>query len=432
MFAINLIAAKAMQRIGTYWHVLPTYRQGRMVVWNGMTRDGRRFLDAFPPEIVESVHNNEMRVRLKNGSVYQVMGSDEPDSLVGGNPIGVVMSEYSIQDPRAYDRIRPMLTENGGWAMFIFTPRSRNWGWKLFTKAQRKNSGWFHDIRKAGSGDDCTKRDSTVWKKTFNGEFVPEKENGGPVVSDEQIDQDRSDGMSEEMIDQDYKVSFESSNEGTYYGKQMAKLAKENRLTNVPYDPKLPVNTYWDIGVGDSTAIVFAQLYGLEIRIIDYYENSGEGLAHYIRVMKEKDYLYGSHFAPWDIEVTEFSSGKTRLESARKLGVKFKVTQKHEIEDGIEQVRSILPRCWIDVEKCDRLINALMAYAKEPLALKFQQNADEDGGKKVFKDTPIHSWASHPADAIRYMAWNIKYKSPYEEKKQHRAEDASDLAMPTW
>lgn len=426
LFAINLIATKVFERVGTYWHLLPTYRQGRAIVWNGFTREGRKFLDAFPKELVESIHMNEMRVTFKNGSIYQVVGTDDVDNLVGTNPVGCVFSEYSLQDPKAFDYIRPILSENGGWAMFIMTPRGKTHGWRLLKHA--KDAGWFVDVRKAGS--DGTKRDGKLFVN--NGSQIEVRdEDGSPVISDESIENERKAGMSEEMIQQEFYVSFESSIEGAYFAKEMTKAYADKRITKVPYDSKLPVNTYWDIGVGDATAIVFTQTYGMEVRVIDYYENSGEGLPHYIRVLKEKDYTYGSHFAPWDIEVREFSSGKSRLDIARGLGVKFKVTQKHAIEDGIEQSRSIFSRCYFDEEKCERLINALSCYCKEPLPTKFQKNSDIDGNK-VFKDSPRHDWSSHAASAFRYMAWNTKYKSAIAERPRERAIDTSDLAMPSW
>jgi len=427
LFAINLIATKVFERVGTYWHLLPTYRQGRAIVWNGFTREGRKFLDAFPKELVESIHMNEMRVTFKNGSIYQVVGTDDVDNLVGTNPVGCVFSEYSLQDPKAWDYIRPILAENGGWSMFIYTPRGKTFGWRLLKHAQ--TAGWFVDIRKAGS--DGTRRDGKLF--IANGSQIEAKdEDGSPVISDASIENERKAGMSEEMIQQEFYVSFESSIEGAYYAKEMTKAYKDSRITRVPYDPKLPVDTSWDLGVGDATAIIFSQTYGLEERLIDYYENSGEGLAHYIRVLKEKEYVYGVHHAPWDIDVREFTSGKSRLESARALGIKFKVTQKHSVEDGIEQSRSIFSRLWIDGEKCERLINALSCYCKEPLSSRLQMNGDMDG-KKAFKDVPLHNWASNPADAFRIFAWNRKFSRLSKgEKRYERAEDCSDLAMPTW
>jgi len=190
--------------------------------------------------------------------------------------------------------------------------------------------------------------------------------------------------------------AFQANVEGSYYGKQIDQLRERKHFLRIPYDPKLRVDTWWDIGVGDSTSIIFTQSTGFEIRVIDYYENSGEGMAHYARVLKDKGYLYNSHNAPHDIEVQEFGSGNTRRATAEKMGISFNVVEKLSVEDGIEAVRNILSRCYFDEENCDRLIKALGEYRKE-----------WDDKLGVFKNRPLHNWASHPSDAMRMMATGI-------------------------
>lgn len=388
--AINICAVKSQERVGQYWHILPFYRQGRNIVWNGKTREGRPFLDFFPSQLVERRIDNEMRLHLKNGSIYQVVGSDDIDALVGANPVGCVFSEYSLQDPRVWQMVEPILVENGGWALFIYTPRGHNHGYKLFKMASQ-NPKWFCEL--LGAGDNGTKRDD-----------------GKPVMSDAQIQEVREQGTPEEIIQQEYYGSFEAPIVGSYYANEMARAQKDGRFCNLPYDPKLPVDTSWDIGVGDSTVIIFSQNYGMEKRAIDFYENSGEGLAHYIRVMREKPYVYGNHYAPWDIDVREWTSGKSRLEVARGLGIKFRVTPQHSVEDGIEQCRNILPFCIFDAKKCERLIDALKEYRKEQ---DIKHSAD---GKPFYKDYPLHNWASHAADAFRIFCWNQKKTSRFDKK----------------
>lgn len=191
--------------------------------------------------------------------------------------------------------------------------------------------------------------------------------------------------------------AFQANVEGSYYGKQMDFLREKRHLLRIPYDPKLRVDTWWDIGIGDCTSIVFTQSTGFEIRVIDYYENSGEGVAHYAKVLKDKGYLYNSHNAPHDIEVRELTTGSTRRETAEKMGISFNVIEKLSIEDGIEAVRNILPKCYFDEENCDRLIKALGEYRKE-----------WDDKLGTFKDKALHNWASHPSDAFRLMAVGIK------------------------
>jgi len=186
--------------------------------------------------------------------------------------------------------------------------------------------------------------------------------------------------------------AFAASIEGSYYGKQMDLLRERHKITTVEYDPSLLADTWWDIGIGDTMCIVFTQTYGMQIRIMDYYENSGEGMAHYAKVLNEKNYAYGTHNAPHDIEVREIGTGKSRLETSRELGIQFNVVEKLSIADGVEAVRNTLPFCWFDKEKTDTLVKALEEYRKE---------WDDDLG--CWKDKPLHNWASHPADAFRML-----------------------------
>lgn len=375
--AINLTAPSAFERVGVYWHVLPTYKQGRNIVWNGFTKEGKPFLSHFPDDIIASKNSTEMRITFKNKSIYQVVGTDNINSLVGTNPVGVVFSEYSLHDPAAWDYLRPIMAENEGWAIFIFTMRGKNHGYKLYEMA-KKNPKWF--AQKLVAGSDGTRRDD-----------------GSPVISDEAIDEERKAGMPEELIQQEFYCSAEAPLVGAYYSSQMMWLdkqgkadAKQSRFTKVPWDPRLPVDTWWDLGYDDSTTIWFVQHHGLETRLIEYYENSGESLQHYAKVLKERDYMYGQHLAPFDIMVHEFTSGKTRFEAAREMGIRFKVVPKHTVEDGIESVRAFLPRCWFDEEKCSRGIAALREYCKA-----------WNETQKVFSNQPLHNWASHGADAFR-------------------------------
>lgn len=370
--SINWCAVSALTRPGLYWHLFPTYNQGRKIAWDGMTRDGRKFLEHFPKEMWEAVNNTEMRLTLKNGSIYQVVGTDNVDRLVGANPVGVVFSEYSLQDPRAWDYIRPILAENGGWALFIYTARGRNHGYDLLNVA-KKNENWFQQV------------------------LSVEDTRAIPLSA---IDEERESGMPEEMIQQEFYCSFDAPLVGSYYGNAMARLLADRHLTKVPYEPLLDVHTAWDLGVGDSTSIIFYQLSGSEIRIIDYYEMQGEGLAHYAKVLREKEYVYGEHLAPHDIQVRDFSTGKSRLEAARELGIRFRVVPNLRVDDGIEAVRNTLPKCYFDEDKCAHLIESLRQYRK-----------DYDEKRQVFRDRPLHDWTSHPADAMRYLALGVRQRT---------------------
>lgn len=187
--------------------------------------------------------------------------------------------------------------------------------------------------------------------------------------------------------------------DGAYYSKELAAAKEEGRVSNVPYDPILKVYTVWDLGVGDATAIWFAQLAGKEIRLIDFYQASGEGLPHYAKVLQEKPYVYGGHYAPHDIRVRELGSGKSRIEIAESLGISFDVVNNISIDDGIAAVRATLPKCWFDQNKCSRGIDALSNYRKE---------WDED--RMDFRVKPVHDWSSHASDAFRYLAVGLAEK----------------------
>lgn len=184
--------------------------------------------------------------------------------------------------------------------------------------------------------------------------------------------------------------AFEAAIEGAYYSEQLSRLEADGRLGNVPYEPQLRVETWWDLGIGDDMVIWFVQRFQREVRTIDYYANSGEGLAHYAKVLSEKPYIYSRHIGPHDIEVRELGTGKSRKEVAEGLGLRFEVAPKLEVADGIEAVRNLLPRVWFDKTKCADGVKALKAYRKE---------WDEKRG--VWSSQPRHDWASHPADAFR-------------------------------
>lgn len=211
----------------------------------------------------------------------------------------------------------------------------------------------------------------------------------------------------EDLKERDYEEylhiwegEFKQYADGAYYKKELQNVRRDGRICNVMYEEHLPVYTVWDLGVGDSTAIIFAQLYKKEIRIIDYYEMSGEGLQHYAKVLKEKPYVYAAHYAPHDIRVRELTAdGKSRIEMALKLGIRFEIVPNVPVDDGINAVRATLGRCWFDEKKTERLIAALQNYHRE---------WDDDRGDWRVK--PAHDWSSHGSDAMRYLAVGLKEK----------------------
>ncbi len=368
----NFLITRAAKKVGIYYYFFPHFSQGRKILWDGVDKDGFRLLHHIPPQLIDgSPNSTEMKIRLKNGSIIQVIGTNNIDSIVGTNPIGCVFTEYSLQDPVAWQLIRPILVENAGWAVFNFTPRGANHGKDLYEMA-KGNPEWFSQL--------LTIKDTDV-------------------ISEDDINKEREAGMSEDFVQQEFYCSFTLGVEGSYYAKYMQEAKDENRIGNVPWNKQTRVYTAWDLGYGDSCAIIFYQVVGNEIHIIDYYENHGEGLPHYATILKDKSYIYADHFAPHDIDSHAFSSGLSAREVGTSLGIKFITlpTLKLRLEDGIEAVRGLFPRIWIDSIRCRQLIKCLENYRKE-FDIKLES----------YKERPRHDKYSHGADAMRYLAIAVK------------------------
>jgi phage terminase large subunit len=368
--AFNLCIRECIRRPCIIYYIFPTYSQAKKVIWDSVTNTGERILDYVPKQLVEGMNSSEMKIRFKNGSLFQLVGSDNFDSLMGTNPQGVVFSEYALQDPRAYQYIRPILAANNGWALFISTPRGKNHLYELYQIALYNPEHWF------------------AMRLTLD--------DTGHIPLQE-IERERAEGvMSDDLIQQEYYCSFDMGVEGAYYAKYLDKMRVSDRIGQVPWTPGNAVHTAWDLGVRDSTTIIFFQVAGAIVRIIDCYENSKEGLEHYAKVIQEKEYVYGKHIAPHDIQVKEWGSGMTRIEKARQLGIKFTIADDKTIADGIESVRTKLNIMYIDQVKCAPLLKALENYRQE-----------YDAKNKVYKSVPLHNWASHFADAMRYLCISL-------------------------
>lgn len=373
----NYLIKEAFKRVGTYYYIFPDSKMARRILWDGIDGSGFRVIEHVPANLQKSINNTEMKIYLVNGSIIHVLGSHDVDSLRGPNPVGCVFSEYAEQSPSAWQVVSPILRENKGWAIFNFTPKGQNHARDLFEMA-RVNPLWYAELL------------------TVNDTF---REDGTPVITTEDIEAEKREGMSEDMVMQEYFCSFTLGVEGAYYAKYVETAKTNGRVGNVPYDKQSQVHTAWDIGYGDSTAITFFQLVGQEIHVIDYYESHGEGLPHYAKVLADKSYVYGYHYAPHDIDSHAFSSGLSGREVGASIGIRFFTlpTLKLRLEDGIEAVRGIFPRLWIDGSKCKQLIKCLENYRKA-----------YDEKHNCYKNTPVHNWASHGADSFRYMAIAIR------------------------
>lgn len=403
---LNFTILKMLERKGLYYYFFPTYAQGKKILWDGLGRDGFRFMEHFPgwlnpgarDSLVSQVWQDDMKIELSNGSIFQIIGTDKMDSIVGTNPVGCIFSEYSLQNPKAYDLVRPILRENQGWAVFVYTPRGKNHGHRLYMRV-KDNPDWYSSMLTV----DMTRRDAPG-------------EDNSQVVTPSDIDDDRKEGMSEALIQQEYFCDFEGAIEGAYYADAIARMKKENRLILTPHDPALLVDTAWDLGIDDSTAIIFTQtaIGGQVLRVVDYYENNGYGLEHYVKYLREKDYAYGIDYMPHDLKVREWGTGKTRYQQAVSLGLHPVVVTKLSVEDGIQAVRRLLPRVYMDPDRCARLHDAVVSYHRE-----FDEKLQVWG-------KPVHDWSSHAADALRYRA------IAWQEMPQGRRPTRADTWFHPW
>lgn len=403
--ALNAMVVKAHERVGMYWYVFPEYKQGREIFWDGFRDDGRKFRDAIPQDLIARVRDDMMLIELKNGSMIKVIGTDNADSIVGPNPIGCIFSEFSLQNPTAWNLVRPILNANNGWALFVYTPRGRNHGYDMFKNAlkmmEQDPDRWFaqmltiDDTSKVLIGDDGKPLIDPVTGKT----------KWGPIVTQEMIEEDRATGMTEELIQQEYYCDFNAALEGAYYQKELTQARNEHRITKVAYNPSKPVHTAWDLGLDDSTAIWFFQLMHGQPVIINYKEWNNTSLKDIIKEIKEYSYIYGTHLGPHDISQRELTTKESRYNFAKRHGVKFYPVPKLTIADGIEAARRVLAMSYFDEEHCEKGLDALTNYSKK-----------WDAQRKIYLDKPNHDWSSHGSDAFRYLAVGLEHVTEFDDE----------------
>ncbi len=342
-----------------YAYVAPTYKQAKSIAWD--------FLKYYTEKIPSTKYNEtELRCDLINGSRITLLSSENPDSIRGVYLDGVIIDETAQVSSSLIDEvITPALSDRKGFMVMVGTPQSMN--------------NIFYDYYQKAQGDD----------KWF---LYTAKASETKIIDQEELDNALA-VMGEAKYKQEFECSFTGNIAGSIYGDIINELEDKKQLTKVPYDPAYLVHTAFDLGFKDDTTIVFFQEVGHQINIIDAYSNRNQALPHYIDLLKSKPYVYGNHYAPFDIETTEFTSGRSRREVAYQLGINFKVANKVPLEDGIHAVKMILPRCKIDIDNCKDLINALRHYHR-----KYSEK------ERVFNSKPVHSWSSHYCDAVRIMA----------------------------
>lgn len=378
--SINRLIRAACETKRPDWrgaYIAPLYKQAKTVVWDEL----KRYCGLGRDDCTVKFHETELRADFENGSRIRLFGAENPDSLRGIYLDGVIFDEVAQMPYRVWSEvIRPALSDRKGWGLFIGTPQGKNALYRLWENAKR-DPDWF----------------AAMYRASETGIIAPEELAAAARE------------MAPEEYEQEFECSFTAAIRGAYFGNLMGIADKEQRVASVPHDPTLPVHTAWDLGMSDSTSIWFIQARpGGQYAVIDYYEASGEGLDHYARILDAKGYKYGSHIAPHDIRVRELGTGKSRLEIARGLGIRFDIAPNIPIQDGINAIRSILPACWFDATKCAPGIESLRHYRRA-----FNERMND------FTARPVHDWTSHAVDAFRYFA--VGFRQPGSEPRALRS-----------
>lgn len=381
VFAINEIIDQGLRcnkRNPQYAYIGVTYQSVKRIIWDL----AKQYTKDIPGV---KVNEAELRIDIPRpwmgGDNLRIilLSAENPDAVRGIYLDGCVLDEFAFMAPSIFTHVvRPALSDRLGWCIFISTPNGDNYFKELYDMASKheNQNSWFRAIYKAS-------------------------ETG--ILPQSELDEARR-TMSEESYNQEYECDFEADLAGAYYAKYITTAKTENRIRNVPYDATYPVHTFWDLGVGDATSIVFAQKIAKEYRIIDYLENMGKGLEFYVGELLRRNYLYGYHILPHDAMARELGSGLTRLEMLnnfarnRNLGGRINVLEKVKFDDGVNAVRMVLSQCWFDETKTNSLVTALKHYQKK-----------WDEKNQVFSDGPNHDWSSHGADAFRYFALGRRY-----------------------
>lgn len=374
---LDFAANQAMQTVGTYWHLYPTHTQARRAIWNGIdARAGIKFLErAFPLDERKSTLKQDMTIELNNGSIWQLAGSDRYDSLVGSNPVGVSFSEWALCDPRAWDYVRPILRENGGWCRFITTYRGKNHAYRM-AKRLADNPEWYVDIR-------------TVEDTTHS--------NGRRILTDADIDAEREEGMSEAMIQQEYYCNPIAALPGAIYGRAMEKLIAAKRLGSYAYDSSLPVMASWALEWDSQYTVIFWQTVGSETRLVGSKSYPFEALSDCL------DHV--SNAFPWRYisrHIVSETTSPEMLDIFERRGCIIDTAA--SAEGVIPATRDYLastyidnkPRDWcLEDDNNERLVDALNGY-----------RFTEHKGGQSFTNTPVNSWERYYARAVEVFAIN--------------------------
>lgn len=375
-------ALMAKRRI--YWHVMPTLKQAKTVAWDILK-------DISAPIPGAKPNNSELFVHYPNGNKVYLVGADDPDSLRGPALAGLSLDEYSQINGRVFGEIlSKALGDRVGYCIWAGTLKGEDQLFKNYQTA-KDDPDWY-----------------AVWQDIDTSMAT---ETGATVVALQKALEDdlklvAKGEMTRDQFDQEWYLSTAAAIQGAWYRTEIAAAMKEGRITEVPWDPALPVDTDWDIGMVDAATVIYSQSHrsGM-VAIIDYEEAEGEALPYFVKKMKERPYTYGKHYPPHDAAVKDFGTGKSVISTAKELGLKFEYpVQAPSVIDGINAGRLLMAKCWFDAKKCARLIECLRQYRKT-----FNPRLG------VFTGVPVHDQFSHGADAYRGLA--VRHKTPVDKPK---------------
>jgi hypothetical protein len=342
-----------------YAYIAPTYGQAKRVAWD--------YLVKYAEPLGGTSNISELRVDFW-GRRIQLFGSDNPETLRGQYFDGVILDEIGDQNPKIWtDVCRPSLVDRQGWCLFIGTPKGHNHFKELRDRAKTEDGWGLLEFKASETG----------------------------VVDDTELRAAKNE-MGEDKYRQEFECSFDAAVEGSYFGQILNELEEKKHMQEIPREELSRTFTAWDLGMGDSTSIWVAQLVGTEVRLIDYYENHGVGLDHYVKWIKDNDYLKAEHILPHDVRVRELGTGKSRMEMLEESGLEVKIAPRMGLDDGIQAVRRLLPRCWFNVPQVQTGLNCLRNYRR-----------DYDEKRKIFYERPLHDWSSHGSDSFRYLALGL-------------------------
>lgn len=382
--ALHNSAIKAMQRVGNYWHMLPMQEQARRAIWEAVNpKTGRvRWKDAFPPEIIEHVDNQSMKITFKNNSTWQLLGSDNYNSLVGSTPVGITMSEAALADPAAFGFFRPILLENNGWSLHISSVRGRNHFKTLFDSASADPDSFAERLSAEHTGI------FTMLQLAAERKFY--------------IDQYGA-ALGNAMFEQEYLSEWDAATIGAVWGAELKALREEGRALPLVYDPRFPVDTSWDLGVGDTNVILFWQTIGNMERLFDWYSSTDTGIEHYAEVLASKRYFYHRHIGPHDIADRQWGlNGVSRMDTAKRYGVHFDRMPNIAKSDSIAAGSRLIKMMQINVK--DHPVDDPMEDCAFILGAFEQYRFTFDEKRRVMSKNPVHDWTSHYSDALMTRA----------------------------